>query len=129
MAVLRYTPSVYKSTPVCPNACMLLMLGAEGYSSRTDSDDESVRKRMRAPDGDFARFHTAGGTLFCDEAGSRKNSPPFWANQGRPLISNSGHGRGSHRISGSDRSSGAVRSDARKALRAIIDADYSTASP
>src|SRR5712691_7069660 len=128
MAVLRYAPSVYRSTPVCPKACMLFMLGADGYSSRTASADESVRKRMRAPEGDLDRFQTAGGNFSCEEAGSRKNSPPFCANQGSPQISISGLGTGSQRRSGSAGSSGTENREASKVRREIIDDDYNTRS-
>ena len=30
IAVERYTPSTYRSTPVCPKACMFVMLGGDG---------------------------------------------------------------------------------------------------
>src|SRR5260370_2645849 len=129
MAVPRYIPSAYRSTPVCPNACMLAMLGGRGYSSRIASVVASVLKRTRAPEGDFARFHTGAGNVSCDAAGSRKNSPSFRLNHGSPSISKSVLDGGSQRSSASARSSGIVSREVRKARRAIIDADYSTSPP
>src|SRR6476660_8636068 len=103
---------------------MLAMLGADGYSRRTASVVESVRKRMRAPEGDIARFQTGFGNLSFDDSGSRKNSPAFWPNQGKPRTSSSGLGTGSHRRSTSAGSRGAANREAINVRRAIIDADY-----
>src|SRR5437773_1204557 len=105
---------------------MLFMLGADGYSRRTASAAESVRRRMRAPEGDLARFQTGGGNLSCDEIGRRKNSPPFWPNQGSPQISSSGLGTVNQRRSSSAESSGAENTEASRVRREIIDDDYST---
>src|SRR5437867_4171949 len=101
---------------------MLFIPGAEGYSRRTASEVESVRKRMRAPDGDIARFHTGERNFSRDETGSRKNSPPFLENQGSPSISNSGLGTESQRRSASAESSGAAKREASRVRRSIIDA-------
>src|ERR1700722_2331371 len=103
---------------------MFLISGGDGYSRRTASVVESVRTRMRAPDGDFARFHTGGGNLSFEAAGSRKNSPPFCANQGSPSISSSVVGSVSHRRSCSAGSSGAARREKKIVRRAIIADDY-----
>src|ERR1700676_2335019 len=104
---------------------MLFILGGEGYSNRTASVVASVRNRTRAPDGDFARFQTGSGNFSCDAAGSRKNSPPFWPNQGRPSISRSELDGGSQRSSGPAGRSGVASREARKVRRAIIDGNYS----
>src|ERR1700680_684568 len=105
---------------------MLFMLGGEGYSNRTASGGASVRNRTRAPDGDLARSQTGGGNFSCNAAGSRKNSPPFWPNQGRPSISSSELDGGSQRSSGTAASSGVASREVRKVRRAIIDGNYST---
>src|SRR5260370_33560121 len=105
---------------------MLFMLGGEGYSSRIARVVASVRNRTRPPEGDFARFQTGGGNFSCDAAGSRKNSPPFWPNQGRPSISSSELDGGSQRSSGPAASSGVASREVRKVRRSIIDGNYST---
>src|SRR6266536_5538637 len=53
---------------------------------------ESVRKRMRPPLGELPRFQTAFGSVSFSRSGSRKNSPSFSANQGRPSTSSRGSG-------------------------------------
>src|SRR3982751_6725183 len=81
---------MYRSTPVCPNACMLFMFGAEGYASLIASRVEFVRKRIRPPLGDSPRFHSAGGSSPLSLFGSRINSPLFSAIHGSPRISKRG---------------------------------------
>ena len=83
-------PFIYRSTPVCPNACMLAMFGAEGYASLIARRVEFDRKRIRAPLGDSPRFHTAGGSSALSRYGSRINSPLFSAIHGSPRISKRG---------------------------------------
>src|SRR5260370_34679981 len=103
---------------------MLFMLGGEGYSSRTASVVESVRKRMRPPEGDLARFQTGAGNLSLDAAGRRENSPSFCANQGRPSISSPASGIRSPPSSGAAPSSGVAENDTRKARRGTVGARY-----
>src|SRR5260370_6557432 len=105
---------------------MLFRRGGDGYSSRTASAVESVRRRIRPPEGDLARFQTGAGNLSLDAAGSGKNSPSFFANQGRLSISSPSCGIASQRRSGAARSSGVARSEVRKVRRNTIGAEYET---